>query len=418
MLKRLKLSGLWQDADFRKLWLGQTISFFGSAVTSLALPLTAALTLEATPSQMGLLRAAQFTPLLLIGLLAGVWVDRRPRRLILIGSDLGRALLLGVIPITSALGKLRIEYLYCVAFSVGSLSVFFNTAYYAFLPTLVQRQQLVEGNSKLQVSSSTAQLMGPGIAGALVQWVSAPLAIVLDALSFLLSSLFFSQIQIPEPLQVHPRQQISLWREVSEGLRVVLKNPLLRSIAGCASTTRMFINLLNSVYVLFITRELGIPPIVLGMIQAIGASGALLGAFLAEPSARRFGLGPVLVSSAFLWGIGYLFIPLANGRSVVAVSLLAVAGFLSEMGAIVYDISQVSLRQTLVSNRLQGRMNASIRFLIWSPVPLGALLGGKLGETIGLRATLWVGALGTIMAFLWVFFSPVRSLREQPISEE
>ncbi len=191
MFKRLKLTGLWLDDDFRKLWLGQTISLFGSAVTSLALPLTAALNLQATPSQMGFLRAAQFAPFLLIGLLAGVWVDRLPRRPILIGANLGSALLLGLIPITSVLGQLHMEYLYGVAFSVGSLNVFFNTAYFAFLPTLVQRQQLVFGNSKLQVSASAAQIVGPGLAGALVQWFTAPLAIVLDALSFLLSAQLF-----------------------------------------------------------------------------------------------------------------------------------------------------------------------------------------------------------------------------------
>lgn len=199
MFKRLNLTGLWQNDDFRKLWLGQTISLFGSAITSLALPLTAVLNLQATPAQMGFLRAAQFAPFLLIGLLAGVWVDRLPRRPILIGANLGNALLLGLIPMTAVLGQLHIEYLYCVAFSVGSLNVFFNTAYLAFLPTLVQRQQLVEGNSKLQVSLSSAQLLGPGLAGALIQWFTAPLVIVLDALSFLLSARLFGLIRTPEP---------------------------------------------------------------------------------------------------------------------------------------------------------------------------------------------------------------------------
>lgn len=179
----------------------------------------------------------------------------------------------------------------------------------------------------------------------------------------------------------------------------------------------MFISLVESVYVLYVTRELGIAPVVLGVIQTIGASGALLGALFAQRSVRWFGLGSVLVSSAFLWGVGYLLIPLAHGQLIVTFLLLVVAEFLSGVGAIVYDITQISLRQTLVSDRLQGRMNASIRFIIWSPVPLGALLGGGLGETIGLRASLWVGALGATLAFLWVFFSPVRVLHEPPVPD-
>lgn len=417
LFKHLKLTGLWQDENFRNLWLGQTISLFGSAVTSLALPLTAALNLQATSAQMGFLRAAQFAPFLLIGLLVGVWVDRLPRRPILIGANLGSALLLSLIPITAVLGHLHIEYLYCVAFGVGSLNVFFNTAYFALLPTLVQREQLVEGNSKLQVSLSSAQIMGPGLGGALVQWFTAPLAIVLDALSFLFSARLFALIQTPEPVQIQSSLQSNLWHEMGEGLQVVLRNPLLRSLAICASTTRMFISLVESVYILYVTRELRITPIALGIIQTIGAFGALLGALFAQRSARWFGLGSTLVSSSFLWGIGYLFIALANGQLIVTFLLLILAEFLSGMGAIVYDITQISLRQALLPDRLQGRMNASIRFMIWSLVPVGALLGGRLGDTIGLRASLWVGALGTSVAFLWVFFSPVRVLYEPPVPE-
>ena len=245
----MQLTGLWQHADFMKFWLSQTVSLFGSAITSLALPLTAAIALHATPVQMGSLKAAQFAPFLLIGLIAGVWVDRQRRRPILIAADLGRALLLGFIPVAAVQGMLRIEHLYIAAFGVGTLSVFFDTAYFAFLPTLVKREQLVEGNSKLVVSISTSQILGPGVAGPLVQWFTAPVAIALDAVSFLLSALLLILIRTPEPVLSHPDQP-KFWREFGEGVQVVLKNPLLRAIACCAGTVRLFSSMVDSVYIL------------------------------------------------------------------------------------------------------------------------------------------------------------------------
>ena len=413
MFTFVRLTGLWQHADFMKLWLGQTVSLFGSAVTSLALPLTAALTLQATPTQMGLLKAAEFAPFLLIGLVAGVWVDRRRRRPILIATDLGRALLLGSIPLAAVFGLLRIEYLYLAAFGAGTLSLFFTTAYMAFLPTLIKREQLVEGNSKFVTSQSTSQILGPGLAGTLVQWLTAPVAIALDALSFLLSALLLVLIRTPEPVLIQPDKP-RFWQEVSEGVQVVLRNPLLRAIACCVGTVRLFSSVVDSVYILYLTRSLGFEPAFVGIILATGAFGALLGALLAGRIARWFGLGPTIVGAAILWGIGYLFIPLTFGTTGVTVFLLVIAGVISGLGDTVNGITQVSLRQTLVPDRLQGRMNASFRFIVWSLVPIGAMLGGMLGETFGLRAALWVGAVGNLLAFLWVFCSPVRTLREMP----
>lgn len=417
MFASVRLTGLWLHAGFMKFWLGQTVSLFGSAVTSLALPLTAALTLQATPLQMGLLKAAEFAPFLLIGLVAGVWVDRRRRRPILIATNLGRALLLGSIPVAAVLGQLRIEHLYVVGFGVGTLSVFFNTAYFAFLPTLIKREQLVEGNSKLVVSESTAQILGPGLGGSLVQWLTAPVAIALDAVSFLFSALLLVLIRTPEPVLIHS-DQLRFWQEFGEGVQAVLGNPLLRAIACCVGTVRLFSSVVDSVYILYMTRSLGFQPVVLGAILATGAFGALLGALLASRIAKWLGLGPAIVGSASLWGIGYLLIPLTNGSKGVTVFMLVMAGILSGFGDTINGITQVSLRQTLVPDRLQGRMNASFRFIVWSLVPVGAMLGGTLGETLGLRAALWVGALGNMLAFLWVFCSPVRTLRELPTPVE
>jgi MFS family permease len=413
MFKFVQLAGLWHHADFMKLWLGQTVSLLGDAVSDLALPLTAALTLQATPVQMGLLKAAQFSPHLLIGLAAGVWVDRWRRRPILIASDLGRALLLGSIPIAAILGRLHIEHLYLVAFAEGTLSLFFTTAYMAFLPGLIKREHLVEGNSKFVISQSTSQILGPGLAGTLVQWFTAPVAITLDAMSFLFSALLLILIHTPEPDLVYPSQP-KFWQEIGEGMQIVLRNPLLRALACCAGTIRLFISVVDSVYILYVTRSLGFQPAFVGVILATGAFGALLGSLLAGRIVKLLGLGPTIVCGAILWGIGYLFIPLTFGSTAITVFLLIIAGVLSGLGDTIFGITHVSLRQTVVPDQLLGRMTASVRFIIWGAVPIGAFLGGILGETFGLRAALWVGAVGNLLAFSWVFWSPVRRLREPP----
>jgi MFS family permease len=413
MFRLIKLTGLWQHADFMKLWLGQTVSLVGDAITDLALPLTAALTLHATPVQMGLLKAAQFAPHLLIGLAAGVWVDRWQRRPVLIAADFGRALLLGSIPIAAIVDLLHIEHLYLVAFLEGTLSLFFTTAYMAFLPGLIKREHLVEGNSKFVVSQSTSQILGPGLAGTLVQWFTAPVVIALDTVSFLFSALLLILIRTPEPDLVYLKQP-NFWQEVGEGIHLIVRNPLLRALAYCAGTIRLFISLVDSVYILYVTRNLGFQPAFIGVILATGAFGALFGSLLASRFIRWFGLGSTIVYGAILWGIGYLFIPLTFGSTAISVLLLIFAGVLSGLGDTIFGITHVSLRQTLVPDHLLGRMTASVRCIIWGAVPLGALLGGILGETFGLRPTLWVGAVGNLLAFLWVFCSPVSRLREPP----
>lgn len=410
---RLQFAGLWRHPGFLKLWVGQTISIFGSAITGLALPLAAVLLLDAGPAQMGLLGAADFAPFLLVGLFAGVWVDRLSRRRVLIAGDVGRALLLLTIPLAALLGALRMEQLYVVGFLTGVLTVFFDVAYQSFLPSLVQREQLVEGNSKLEVSRSVGNIAGPGLAGALVQLVTAPLAILLDALSFLVSACFLAWIRAPEVVR-QAEQRRSMWNEIGEGLRIVLGNPLLRSIAGCTGTSNLFSSTLYSLYVLYVTRELGVTPALLGLVFSVGSAGGLLGALLAGRAARTFRLGPTIVVSGGMTGVATLLILLARGPLFAVVPLLAAAQFLVGLGVPIYNINQVSLRQAICPHRLQGRMNATMRFIVWGTLPIGALIGGALGERIGLWPTMAVGAIGMLLAPLWVYFSPVRSLREQP----
>jgi len=417
---RLRFAGLWRHTDFVKLWVGQSISLLGSQITFLALPLTAVLVLDATPAQMGFLTAAEAIPSLLVGLFVGVWVDHYRRRPILIAADLGRAALLIVIPIAAILGVLRIEHLYIVAFLVGALELVFDVAHRSFLPSLVKREQLVEGNSKLEMSRSVAMIIGPGVAGGLVQWVTAPIAIAVNAISFLISALFLGWIRTPELAPKPSDQQQNIWGEIGEGLKLVSNNRLLRAIAGCIGTLGLFNSVLEAVLVLYVTRELGIGPGLLGLAFASGSVGFLLGALLPGWATRRFGLGPGIIGGLLLVGLSDLLIPLLDGSMAVVVILmvLMVAQFFFGLGFVIFNTGQVSLRQAITPDHLQGRMNAVMSFIGWGVVPLGGLLGGGLGEMIGLRPTLLLAALGEMLAVLWLLLSPMRSLPEQPVLME
>ena len=409
----MSLRGLWRHPDFLKLWAGQTVSLFGLSVTGLALPLVAVLTLDATPVQMGLLSAAGYAPFLLVGLVAGACVDRMRRRPILIAADLGRALLLASIPVAALVDALRMEQLYAVGFTVGLLTVFFDVAYQSYLPALVPRERLIEGNSKFEASHSLAQIAGPGLGGLLVQLLSAATAIALDAASYLVSAIFLAAIRTPEPRPERHADR-SLPREIGEGLRLVVGNPLMRGIAGCTATSNLFGSALTAVYVLYATRELGLGPAQLGVTFAAFGPGGLLGAVLAARLARRFGLGPALTGSLALGSLSWLVVLFAGGPPVLAASLLATANALATVGGTVYNVNQVSLRQAITPDRLQGRMNATMRFLVWGVIPIGALLGGVIGDALGLRAAIATGAVGTLLAPLWLLLTPVYAVRRAP----
>jgi MFS family permease len=412
----ISLGGLWRHPQFVRLWAGQTISQFGTQISQLAIPLTAALVLNATPLQMGLLGAFEFAPFLLLSLFAGVWVDRLRRRPVLIVADVGRAILLASIPAAAVLGVLHIEQLYVVGLLTGVLTVFFDVAYQSYLPALVSREHLIEGNSKLEVSRSVAQIAGPGVAGALVQLITAPLAVLADAASFVASVIFLLLIRAPEPApERHATGGSSIWAELREGLAVVLGNPLLRSIAGCTATSNLFGNAMMAVYVLYATRQLGIEPALLGIIFAAGGPGALLGSLLAGRAADHFGFGSTIIGSISIGALANLLVPLASGPSAVVAGMLMLAAFIAGLCNPIYNINQVSLRQAITPDRLQGRMNASVRFIVWGTIPIGAVLGGALGQAIGLWPTLLSMALGSLLAPLWVVFSPVRQLRSQPV---
>ena len=403
-------TGLWRRPDFLKLWAGQSVSLFGSQVTLLALPLTAVLTLHASPLQMGLLGAANTASLLLVSLFAGVWVDRLPRKSVMLVSNLGQALLLGSVPIYALLGLLRIEYLYAISFLAGTLTTFFFVAYASYLPSLIEPEELIEGNSKLEASRALAEIGGPALAGLLVQLFSAPLAIVVDALSFLGAAGSLTLVQRREERAHMEEGPQRIWTQIVEGLRLIWRDPVLRPIAFCNASFNCSGTLLFTVFPLYTVRELHLSPLLLGIALAGGSVGGLLGSFLAGPLSRRFGPGRAIVGAACVEGIGDLLIPLAVGPLFVIVALLILARLISGVTELVYHINQISLRQYRTPQALQGRMNASMRFFSGGAIPLAALLAGLLGSVIGLRATLFIGAAGTCLSCLWPLLSPVRRI--------
>jgi MFS family permease len=403
---------LWRHPDFVKLWSGQTVSKFGSHITGIALPFTAVLTLAATPAQMGVLAALGSLPVLLIGLLAGAWVDRLRRRPLLIAADIGRALLLLSIPIAALVHALHIEHLYLVAVLAGALTVFFDVADPAFLPAIVPPERLVEGNSRLGASGSLAEIAGPSLAGGLVQWLSAPFAIAIDAATFIFSALCLGAIRTPEPEPAQPAERQSIGSEIVEGLRVVLRQPLLRALAGTMATFTFFGNFIGALYTIYLLRELHVPSAVVGVLIGLGGVGALVGALVAEPVVRRFGLGKTLISVMAFYGCTGLVIPLVGGPTFLAVGMLAIGQLVGDVAIAVYLINDISLRQSVIPSSMLGRANASMQVLERGIGPLGALLAGLLGGSIllGMRGTILIGVLGVIASSLWLVFSPMRTL--------
>ena len=399
-----------------KLWTGETISQFGTQVSLLAIPLIAALILEVPAFEFALLGVLEFLPFVLISLPAGVWVDRLRRRPILIIADIGRAISLISIPIAVYFDALTIWQLYIVGFANGCLTVFFDVAYQAYLPALVEREDILEGNSKLEISRSAAQITGPGVAGFLIGLVTAPFAIFLDSISFLGSALFIFAIRKHEPTPERRKtaegKNVGMRTEVGEGLRYVLGNRYLRAIAACTGTSNLFGQIGFAIILLYAVRELGMTAEVIGVAFSIGSIGALGGALLANRIGKRFGVGRTIVASAVLFGIPMFVFALMPAELALVGGAAGI--FIGGFTSVVYNINQVSFRQAITPERMQGRMNATMRFIVWGTIPVGAIIGGFLGSIIGLRETLLVSAFLSTTPFLPVLFSPVRTIREMP----
>jgi len=408
--------GLWRHRDFLKLWSAETISVFGSQIGQIGLPLVAILVLDATAFEVAALGTVAFLPFIFFTLPAGVWVDRLRRRPILIVGDFGRAALLATVPIAYVADALTLAQLFAVSFLVGTFQVFFDVAYQSYLPSLVEREQIIDGNSKLEISRSAAQVGGPGLGGALVEVFTAPYAVLIDAISFMGSGLFLLRIRKPEEPSVVVDaigQRPSLWTDLKEGLRFVLGNPNLRAQAGCTATSNLFSMIAFSIILVFAVRELGLSPGAIGLVLSVAGAGSLVAAFTATRISRRFGIGPTTIAVGMLWGPTMLLIALAP-EGDAAIPILALSQLVFGFTVVVYNIVQVSYRQAICPPRLQGRMNSVMRFMVWGTIPVGSLLGGALATWVGLRETIVIGAIGAGLAFLWILFSPQRHLREMP----
>ena len=408
-----KLGGqyLLHHRDFRRLWAGDAISQIGTMITMLALPLLAVKELHATPFEVGLLTTFETVAFLLVGLPAGAWVDRMRKRSVMIVGDLGRAAALGSVPLVAAFGGLTMWQLYAVVLITGVLTVFFDVSYQSYLPFLVGREHLVEGNSKLQGTQSVAQVAGPSLGGLLVQLLTAPYAIAIDAASYVWSALCVGRIGAREPQPERP-VETHLIHEVREGVSFVVRHPLLRAIAGCTASFNLFFTAAQSMLIVLLARNLHLPAGVIGLLLAAGAVGGLAGALLARRLADRFGQGPIIWLSCATTTPWMLIAPFLERNATLA--LFVVAELVLYAGTVVYNVTQVSFRQALCPERLLGRMNATMRFLVWGTMPLGGLLGGALGATIGVRLTILVGVIGASLAFLPVYLSPLRTMRELP----
>lgn len=409
---------VWRESSFVKLWVAQTISLVGSQISFLALPLTAILVLDATATEMGILTALGAVPAILAGLHAGALIDRRRRRPLLISTDVGRAALLALVPLAWAADLLSVGLLYAVTLAVGLLGLVFDVAYQAFLPVVVPRDRLVEGNGKLALSSTAAEIAGPGLAGGLVGALAAPVAVALDALSFLGSALLIARIQVKEAVPPRPLSAPRLPAEIADGLRVVFGDPRLRAVAGGRSLLAFFNAMLEAVFVLYLTRSLGFGPALIGVAFAFGSIGFLAGSLFPNRLADRLGFGRTTILALLLVGAGDLLIPVATGFPAVAVPVLVAAQVVFGFGLTVFNVNQVSLRQAIVPSHLQGRAAATVRVLAAGPVPVGALLGGALGQALGLRETLLLAATGELLAALWLWRSPLRFVHTLPLARD
>jgi len=404
---------LWSHADFRKLWGSDTISLFSLHATLLALPMTA-VSIGVTPFQLGLLTTAQTAPALLFGLFAGVWVDRRRRRPLLIGANIARAALLGSVPVAAYFGVLHLAQLYIVAFLSGIAALVFVVAYQAFLPLIVPRQHLVAGNSALRASEATAQFAGPSVGGLLVQLLSAPLALTSGAIASLGSALTILAIRTPESCPQADHAHVGIGSAIGEGVRFVLTDPILRPILLSSTLGALFGNIPTGIYILYAIHDVGIPTVTLGLIVGTGGLPALLTALLTSRMVRRHGIGQTLIAASAIKAGATLLLPLAGGPLPVAITLLLAWRVLTSLAEASGGIAGFTLVQSIPPPGLQGRVNATVRVCGWGAIAIGGALGGIAGELFGLRPTLILAALGTLIAPLWLMYSRVRQLHDVP----
>ena len=411
---RRNFGGLWLSASFRRLWLSLTVTSFGAQITNLALPLTAALLLHATPMQMGILVALETLPFALFSLHAGVLLDRVRKLPVIIAADVGRGIALLAIPVTAWFGVLSMEILFAVGFLCGMQNVVGGAAYQVLLAQMAGRKRLVEANAKVTLGETSAALVGPGIAGGLIQLLTAPFAIALDAMTFFASALMLRRIKAPSDV-ARDGGNGGVWQEIGEGLKLVWGNRTLWGLAWLAGMWQFLHHMQVAVLILFATRDLGLSAGAIGICFVFGGAGCVLASASAERLSARFGIGPVIVHGLILSAFGWQAYGLISGPPWLATLLLGTAMLVFDFGAILYAINYLSLRQAITPDRLLGRMTATMRFVTVASAPIGSLVGGALASQIGLRSTLLaVGMLGLLLSAAAVLWSPVRRHRSLP----
>jgi MFS family permease len=402
---------LWRNADFMKLWTGQTVSELGSVVTRTALPIVAVVTLHASALQMGILIASASSAVLLVALFAGVLVDRSLRRPLLIGTDVIRALLLLTIPALAVTGVLRIEHLYVLAFVEAALGALFDVAYRTYLPSLLPSERLLEGNAKIGMTSAVAELGGPGLAGALVQLITAPLALLVDAVSYVASAVSLLLIRQPERKVDRHERAAGVWSELRAGLAAVGRHPLLRPMALASGTNGLFGNFFASLYTLYALDTLGLSPLLLGLVISAGGVGSLVATALVGPLTRRFGIGPTIVWCRIGGGALGFLVPLAGGPPLVAALFLFIPQLVGDGLQTVAIVDGLTVRQTVTPARLLGRVNGTMTVVLDGIAPIGAIAGALIAEAYGIRPALWIAVTGSFLGTGFILFSRVRALR-------
>jgi MFS family permease len=408
---------IWRHRDFLLLWGGQTVSEMGSSVTQLALPLVAVVVLQATTFQVGLLTAAVSLAFAVIALPAGAIVDRHSKRWVMITCDVARLLIIGFIPVAYAAGILALWQLYVVAVLAGVCTVFFDVSYQSYLPSLMSQEHLMDANGKLGATSSFAQLAGPGLGGGLVTAFGAAGAMTADAVSYVVSVVSLLGIKHRETPPARPAdgERRSLRADIAEGLSFVVRHPILRKVVACTGTANLFSSIAGAVDIIFLVRVLHQPPGRVGLLFAIAAIGGILGGVLAGRLAKRIGSARIIWYSILVIGSPAMLVPLAqHGWGITLFPLGFAFGFFA---SVVYNVAQVSYRQSVCPPQLMGRMNAAVRWIVWGTMPLGGVIGGVLGTAIGIRPTMWIGAVGAWAAGFFVYFSPLRTMRDVPLTE-
>ena len=409
----MSTQSLWNHSDFLKLWVGQTISRFGSVVTRTALPLVALLVLGAGPVQLAILVIAQSLAVLIVGLVAGAWVDRLRRRPILIGTDVLRALLLFSIPIAQGFGALRIEQLYVAAFLEGSLATLFSSAYPAYVPSLIGVERVVEGNSKLAMSASIAEVGGPGFAGALVQIVSAPFALLVDAFSYIVSAISIALIRAPEPARPTRESTSRILHEVVEGLSAVRRHPVVFPLASRSVIAHVAGAFYGVLYSLYLLRELHLDPFLLGVVISAGGVGSLVGSIFASRVVGAIGLGPAVLWMALGSSAIGVLTPLAQGPVFLATLMVFLPQLIGDGLQTIEGVAEISLVQGLIPDRILGRANATLEVVSHGiGYPIGALIAAAVAESFGVRTAIAVGWAGMAASLLFIVFSQVPRVRQ------